>query len=379
MVKKIKKQVPLSGPDIKRFERKKVLKVLKTRHLSRGNKIKEFEEKFVKYIGVTDAIAVNSGTSALHLIVKALGFKKGDEVITTPFSFISSSNCLLMEDLKPVFVDIDPETYNIDPNLIEKKITKKTKAILVVDVFGQPSDIDKILKIAKKHKLQVIQDSCEALGARYKGERIGNKTIASIFAFYPNKQITTGEGGIILTSNKKIADLCRSLRNQGRNQKGEWLSYEILGYNYWMDEMSACLGITQLSRINDILNKRKKIAERYIKKLKNVPGISFLQTKSENKISWFVFPIKVNEKIRNKVLEYLQEQGVGCQTYFPSIHLEPFYKKKLKYKKGDFPISEKTSKQLIILPFYNKLKNKDMDYVVQKIKEAIIKFNHQKI
>ena len=377
MIKKIKKTIPLSGPDIKKFERRKVLKILKTRHLSRGKNILEFEKRFAKYIGVSDAIAVNSGTSALHLIIKALGLKKGDEVITTPFSFIASSNCLLMEEVKPVFVDIDPLTYNLDPNLIEKKITKKTKAILFVDVFGQPAEIDKILEIAKKHNLKVIQDSCEAIGARQNGERIGNKAIASVFAFYPNKQMTTGEGGIILTSNKKIADLCRSMRNQGRNQQGEWLIYERLGYNYWMTEISASLGITQLSRINNILNKRKKIAEKYIKKLKDVPGVSFLHEKPENKISWFIFPIKVDEKIRNKIMNYLQEQGIGCQAYFPSIHLEDFYKKNFKYKKGDFPISEKASQQVIALPFYNKLKNKDMNYVVQKVKEAIIKFNHQ--
>ena len=371
MIKKRIRKVPLSGPDIKRFERKKVLKVLKTRHLSGGKNTLAFEKKFAKYIGVSDAITTNSGTSALHLIVKALGLKKGDEVITTPFSFIASSNCLLMEEVKPIFVDIDPKTYNMDSNLIEKKITKKTKAILVVDIFGQPAEMDKILKIAKKHKLKVIQDSCEALGARQNGKRIGNKAEVSVFAFYPNKQMTTAEGGIILTSNKKIADLCKSMRNQGRNQQGEWLSYERLGYNYRMNELSATLGLTQLSRINNLLNKRKKIAEKYIKKLKNIPGVSFLHIKPENKISWFIFPIKVDEKIRDKIMRYLQKQGIECQAYFPSIHLESFYQERFKYKKGDFPISEKTSQQLIALPFYNKLSNKDMNYVVKKVKESL--------
>jgi perosamine synthetase len=361
----------LSSPDITDIEINEVLEVLKSRHLSQGPKIEQFEKIFSEYIGCKYAIAVNSGTSALHLVVRGLGLKEGDEVITTPFSFVASSNCLLMEKVNPIFVDIDEKTYNINPDLIEKKINEKTKAILVVHVFGYPADMDKINKIAKKHNLFVIEDACEALGAESGHKRVGNSSTASVFAFYPNKQITTGEGGIILTNNDELARLCKSMRNQGRNDFGEWLKYERLGFNYRLDEMSAALGIGQMKRVKEILQKREDIANLYMQKLKNIKGVFLPYLSSEVKKSWFVFTIQVNPEIRDKLMKSLQEQGISCRNYFPPIHLEPFYRELFNYNAGDFPITEKISKKNIALPFYNQLTEEEIDYIVEQLKKLI--------
>jgi len=366
--------IPLSSPDITSLEKEKVLEVLDTPFLSQGPKVEEFEKKVSRYINTPYGIAVNSGTSALHLIVRSLGLKEGDEVITTPFSFIASSNCLLMENVKPVFVDIDPKTYDIDPSLIEEKINSKTKAILVVHIFGHPAEMDQIYEIAKKHNLDVIEDACEAIGAKYKGELVGKKSSASVFAFYPNKQVTTGEGGIILTSNKKISDLCQSMRNQGRNIGGGWFSYERLGYNYRLDEMSAALGVAQIDRIEEVLQKRQKVADLYNKKLKDIKGITMPYVSPNVEMSWFCYVIKVDKKIRDEVIKYLQDSEIGCRPYFPTIHLEPFYVEKFGFKEGDFPIAEEASKQTIAIPFYNNLTEEKIEIVVEKLKEALINY-----
>jgi len=366
-----KKKIPLSSPDISQSEEEKVLEVLRTRHLSQGPKIEDFEKSISEYINIPYVIGVNSGTSALHLIVRSLGLKEGDEVITTPFSFIASSNCLLMEKVKPVFVDIDPKTYNLNPSLIEDKINPKTKAILVVHIFGHPADMNPIYEIAEKHGLKVIEDACEAIGAEYHGEKVGRKSDAATFAFYPNKQITTGEGGVIVTSNPKIAELCKSMRNQGRNVNGDWLVYERLGYNYRLDELSAALGVAQMERIEEILEKRKSVAENYLNELADIPEITLPFIAKEVKMSWFTFVIKVDMDKRQKIMEFLHQEGIDCREYFPCIHLEPFYKEMFGYKEGDFPIAEKISKETIALPFHNNLKSEEVDYISVKLKEAI--------
>jgi len=383
-------KIPLARPDITNLERKAVLKVLRTPYLSLGPKLKEFEEKIAKFAGVKYAIAVNSGTSALHLVIRALGIKKGDEVITTPFSFIASTNCILYERAKPIFVDIDDKTLCIDPSKIEKAITKRTKAILAVDVFGHPADWDKILKIARKYKLKIIEDSAEALGSEYKpphqnfgsegkGKKCGSFGDAAIFAFYPNKQITTGEGGVVLTNDKKIADLCGSMTNQGRRIKnGKWLEHIRLGYNYRMPEICAALGIAQLSRIKKILKKREKVAKMYNKKLtKLTKFIKLPYVAPWAKIFWFVYVIRLTEKYsqrdRDKIIEKMAQKGIQCGDYFQPIHLQPFYRKKFGYKPGDFPICESISQRTIALPFYNDLKEKEIDYIVNCLKEIILK------
>jgi len=371
-----KYKVLLSRPDITDKEIKAVQEVLKTSSLSLGKKYLEFEKIMAKFAGVKYAIVVNSGTSGLHLIIRALGIKEGDEVITTPFSFIASSNCILFEKAKPVFVDIDEKTFNIDVKKIEEKITKNTKAILAVDVFSQPADWQELRKIAKKHKLFLIEDSAEALGSEYDGKKCGSFGEAAVFAFYPNKQITTGEGGIILTNNKKIAEFCKSSANQGRRVlNGQWLEHIRLGYNYRLDELSCALGITQIKRIKEILKKRIKVANLYNKKLKNIKEIEIPYIKPGNKLSWFVYVVKLSEKFSGKkkdsIIREMAKRGVQCGKYFQTIHLQPFYKKEFGYKEGNFPIAENISKRTLALPFYNDLSEKEIDFVVNNLKEII--------
>jgi len=366
-------KIPLSNPDITKKERDAVLEVLKTPNLALGPKLKEFEKNMAKFAGRKHAIATNSGTSGLHLAIKALGVKKGDEVITSPFSFISSANCALFEEAKPIFVDIDPKTLNIDVLKIEKSITKKTKAMVIVDIFGHPVDWNPILKIAKKYKLKIIEDSCEAIGAEYKGKKCGSFGDISTFAFYPNKQMTTGEGGIILTDDQKIANYCQALTNQGRKvENGQWLNHSYLGYNYRMSDINAALGIAQLSRIKEILGKRDRVAKLYNKKLKDIEGITLPYVAPYAKISWFVYVIQVQvARDRDKIMNELRRQGISCSNYFQCIHLQPLYKKMFGYKRGDFPIAERISDKTIALPFYSNLTEKQIDYVVKKLKECL--------
>ncbi len=374
-------KIPLSKPDITEKEKKAVLGVLETSRLSLGKNYLEFEKLMAKFAGVKYAVVVNSGTSGLHLIIRSLGIKIGDEVITSPFSFISSSNCILFEGAKPVFVDIDEKTFNIDVSKIEEKITNKTKAILAVDIFSQPADWDELKKIAKKHKLFLIEDSAEALGSELqitngKWQMAGSFGDAAVFAFYPNKQLVTGEGGMILTNNNKIADLCKSMANQGRKiENGKWLEHVRLGYNYRLDEMSCALGIAQMHRIKKILKKRAKVAESYNKKLKNIEGLEIPYIKPRNKISWFVYVVKLAESLagkkRDEIIKEMAKRGIQCSNYFQTIHLQPFYKEMFLYKEGDFPVAENISKRTLALPFFNNLTEKEIDFVVKNLKAIL--------
>ncbi|HDK26595.1 MAG TPA: DegT/DnrJ/EryC1/StrS family aminotransferase [Candidatus Atribacteria bacterium] len=375
-------QVPLSSPDIIEKDIEAVVEIMKTRFLSIGPKVVEFEKRMSEYAGVKYAVAVNSGTSALHLIIRGMGIGEGDMVITTPFSFIASSNCILFEKGKPLFVDIEKDTLNLEANEVEKKLESmsrnelaKVKALLVVDAFGQPADWDKFIGIAKKYNLLLIEDSAEALGAEYKGKRAGSLGEVGVFAFYPNKQITTGEGGIIVTDDEELARLARSMRNQGRGESGEWLDHERLGYNFRMDELSAALGCSQMERIEEILEKRTKVAEMYGKKLAQIEEVQVPYIAPYiNKMSWFIYVVRLNRGIdRNKVIKYLNKEGVQCKPYFTPIHLQPFYRKMFGYKEGDFPITEDVAGRTIALPFFNNLKEEQIDYVVEKLKEGIRK------
>jgi len=371
--------IPLSRPDITEKEISYIRQVLKTPYLSMGKALDRFEKSIADYVGAKYAVAVNSGTSALHLIIKALGIKAGDEVITTPFSFISSANCILFEKAKPIFIDIRPDTLNIDPNLIEKKINKKTKAILAVDLFGHPADWHELARIARKYRVRLIEDSCEALGSEYKGKKCGTFGDAGAFAFYPNKQITTGEGGMIVTNNKRTAELCKSMRNQGRNSSANnaWLEYTRIGYNYRISDLNCALGIAQMERINKILAKRTKVARIYNDRLEEVDGVELPYVSKDAKMSWFVYVVRLNKSFsrnqRNKILVSLRKKGIGCNDYFPCIHLQAFYRRMFGYKKGDFPIAESISERTIALPFYNNLQEGKIEYIVSALKKAIAK------
>ena len=374
-------KVPLARPDITEHEIEAVVQVLKTPYLSLGPKLEEFERRTAEYVGVRYAVAANSGTSALHLIIKALGIGDHDEVITTPFSFIASANCILFERARPIFVDIDPKTLNIDPDKVEETCTRvhvhtctRIKAILAVDVFGHPADWDKLQEIVDKYNLKLIEDSAEALGAEYKGKKAGSFGDAAVFAFYPNKQITTGEGGMILTDDEEIASLCRSLRNQGRGEGDGWLQHERLGYNYRLSEINCALGIAQLSRLDGILAKRERVAQLYNERLKEIDGVEIPYVSPEVKMSWFVYVIRLSDRYaredRDRILQELKARGIGCSNYFQPIHLQPFYRK-LGYKEGDFPITEQVAARTIALPFYNNLGEAEIDYVVQNLEELL--------
>jgi len=365
--------IPMSSPDITQAEIDAVNDVLNTRWLSLGPKIGEFEQAFADYVGVTHAIGVNSGTSGLHLAMIAAGIGPGDEVITPSFSFIASANCVLYERGKPVFVDIDPDTGNIDPACIEAAITPRTKAIIPVHAFGQPADMDPILEIAAQHNLMVIEDACEAIGAEYKERPAGTFGDAAVFAFYPNKQMTTGEGGMIVTDNDDWANLFRSLRNQGRDVFDAWLNHTRLGYNYRMDELSAALGLAQIGRIDELLAKRAQVATWYNERIDEIPGIRkpFISD-TTTKMSWFVYVIRCEEGVsRNQLMGYLEQEGIPSRPYFTPIHLQPFYQQEFGWKRGDLPNTEKAGDTFLALPFSGVMTEEQVGYVAQKLREGI--------
>jgi perosamine synthetase len=368
------KNIPIAKPYITDDEINAVVAVLKSGNLSLGPQYKEFEKRFAKHVGTKYACAVSSGTSGLHLALLAAGIKPGDEVITSPFSFIASSNSIMYVGAKPVFVDIDPSSYNINPELIEKKITKKTKAILPVHIFGQSADMKPILKLAKKYHLKIIEDACESLDAEYYGKKAGTFGESAVFAFYPNKQMTTGEGGMVVTNNKKVYELCCSLRNQGRGENMQWLDHKYLGYNYRMDEMSAALGLAQLNKLDFMISERQKIAELYNRYFKEYSEhVQVPETASGNTNTWFVYVIQIkNKKIsRDRILEGLSLKGIGCKPYLPSIHLFEFYKKTFGYRRGDFPVSESVSSKSLALPIYIGLTETQVKYIVEQFMDIL--------
>jgi len=370
-------RIHLSRPDITEKEVQAVTEVLKSSNLSLGPKLPEFERNFAKYIGKKRGVAVNSGTSGLYLCMMALGIGPGDEVITTPFTFIATSNTAMMVGAKPVFVDIDPVTLNLDVNKLESKISKKTKAIMPVEVFGSPAGFDKVCQIADKHKLAVIEDSCEALGSALNGKKAGTFGKMSAFAFYPNKQITTGEGGMILTDDDGLADMCVSLRNQGRAAGGSWLSHERLGYNYRLSDINCALGIVQLSRIEEIKTKRKQVAKWYQEALAGDDRFIIPTEPAGCDINWFVFVIRLADRFtrhnREKVLQTMREAEIQVSNYFTPVHLQPFMVNRFGFKAGDFSVTEKIAERTIALPFYNNLSKQEIGIVCDELHKAVDK------
>lgn len=378
----IKKTVPLSSPDIGEEEVRAVEQVLRSSILSIGPKVQEFEKLVSEYSALRYCVAVNSGTSALMLIMKAAGVTVGDRYLTTPFSFVTSSNILLYEGAEPVFVDIDPLTFNMDVRQLEQRYAedpaKETiKGIVGVDVFAQPLDWDPILDFTQKTGLKVIEDSCEALGSSYKGKNCGSFGSAGAFAFYPNKQMTTGEGGVVVTDDEEIYQLCRSMRNQGRGVAENWLEHVRLGYNFRMDELNAALGIEQVKKLDHFIVKRNAVAERYAKLFSGVSGVRTPVVETyTTRISWFVYVVMLDEGIdRDGIIGYLQERGIQSRNYFAPIHLQPFYKERFGYREGMLPITENVTKRTLAIPFYNNLTVEDQEYVVHTLKEGIERFS----
>lgn len=366
-------KIPLSRPDITQREIDAVVEVMKSGVLSIGPKIEEFEKKVAGYVGAKHAIAVNSGTSGLHLLIKAFDIKDGDEVITTPFSFIASANCILFERATPVFADIDPMTLEMDAGCIEEKISSRTKAILAVDVFGHPADIAGLRKVAEKYGLILLEDACEALGSEYAGVKAGSAADGAVFAFYPNKQITTGEGGMIVTNDDRAAELCRSYRSQGRAVTGLWLHHERLGYNYRMSELNAAIGSVQMERISEIIEKRSCVARMYNEKLKSIDGVILPYVSPETtRMSWFVYVVRLKPEIdRDRVMDCLIDHGIACKPYFTPIHTQPYMKELFGFRDEDFPNTLSAGNRCVALPFFNDLDEKSVDYIVDVLKQAV--------
>jgi len=374
-----------------------VAAVLRTPSLSMGEEILGFEAAFRDYTGLKHAIGVNSGTAGLHLCVRAARIGEGDLVITTPFSFVASANVLLFEHAVPIFVDVDPQTGNIDTELVNQAVADLTqnsraagrwlprkgaahesrlKAILPVDVFGQPADLDPIRRIARQHDLKVIEDACEALGAEYKGRKAGTLGDTAVFAFYPNKQITTGEGGAIVTDDDQAAKLMFALRNQGRAPGDTWLQHTHLGYNYRLDEMSAALGRIQMNRLEELLAKREMVAGWYNQRLANVPGVQAPQLAPEtSRASWFVYVVRFSGQIdRERVARKLDEAGIPARPYFLPVHLQPYMVEKFGFQPGDYPITEDLGQRGLALPFSGVMSEAQVEIVCQALAEVMATF-----
>ncbi len=367
--------ISLSGPDITEAEIDAVVAVLRTPHLSLGPKVAEFEAALARRLNVKFAVACNSGTSALHMAWRSIGLRPGDEVVTTPFSFIASANSIVYEGGRPVFVDIDPRTWQIDAGLVEAAITPRTRAVLPVDIFGSTPDWDAISAIVRRHKLRVVEDSCEALGTTRKGKPTGTFGEVGAFGFYPNKQVTTGEGGMLVTDNAEIAGLARSIRNQGRDPEAGWLAHARLGFNFRLPDINCAIGVEQLKRLDAIKARRAQVAGWYIERLRDESRLRLQVVPDEVSINWFVFVVRLSDDYtqaqRDEILKKLARRGIGCGNYFTPIHLQPFYRDEFGYKPGDFPVTEALSARTVALPFHNRLSEADVDRVTKALRELL--------
>ena len=371
-------KVPMSRPDITAAEREAVHEVLEQPTLSLGPRLELFERRLAAYVGTAHAAGVSSGTAGLHLAMIAAGVGRGDLVVTTPFSFVASANCILYVGARPVFVDVEPTTLTIDVDALAQKLKllmrsgrrRRVKAILPVHVFGQPADMEPILELAARYGLAVVEDACEAIGAEYRGRAAGSLGDAGVFAFYPNKQMTTGEGGMLVTRHPEWDALFRSLRNQGRDVFDGWLTHSRLGYNYRLDELSAALGAVQVARLEAILESRARVAAWYDERLAGLEGVTLPATASwTTRSSWFVYVVRV--AARDYAIQELERRGIPARAYFPPIHLQPFYRSRFGYREGDFPITEAVAARTIALPFHNNVTVAECETVIRRLREAV--------
>jgi len=365
--------IEMAAPDVNERDVEAVAAVLRSGTLALGPRAGEFERAVASYVGVRHAVAVSSGTAALHLIVKALGIGPRDEVLVPSFTFAASVNAILYEGARPVFVDMDPRTLNLDPADLEKRITNHTKAILAVDVFGLPADWGALEQLARRYGLALVDDCCEALGAEYRGRRLGSFGHAGAFAFYPNKQITTGEGGMIVTDRDDLAALVRSFANQGRGAMGAWLEHARMGYNYRMDEMSAALGLSQMGRIDQLLARRERVAGMYLQRLAAaLPEVAAPGPAGQGRRSWFVFVVTLPEGCdRDRTIAGMAREGVPARGYFSPIHTQPYIRERFGNLEGALPVTEAMARRTLALPFHNHLTGDQMDRVVEALKRNL--------
>ena len=368
------RQIPLSGAWLDEREEELVLEVLRSGRLSLGPTIDRFEEAFAEAVDAPFAAAVSSGTAGLHMLCHMAGFGPGDEVITSPISFVASANCFIFEGASPVFADVDPRTLNVDPAAVEAAITPRTRGIVAVDMFGYPCELDELRAIAERHGLTLVEDSAEALGAEYKGRPIGSHGPAAVFGFYPNKQMTAGEGGVVTTHSEEEHRRLVSLRNQGRSYDGGgWFNHVRLGFNYRWTDIQAAIGLGQLEKLERILELRRAAAERYHDLLSGVAGVSTLADDDEDhRRSWFVYVIALDPTVdRARVIEELRARGVGTAEYVPCVHLQPYMRERYGFGEGLCPVAEEISARTLALPFHTRVDPGDQEFVVETLAAAL--------
>jgi dTDP-4-amino-4,6-dideoxygalactose transaminase len=365
-------RINLSAPWIDERDEELVLEVLRSGWLSLGPTGPRFESMLADAVDAPYAAGVSSGTAGLHLCMHLAGVEPGDEVITSPYSFVASANCAMYMGATPVFADIDPHTYNMDPAAVEAAITPRTKAIVAVDIFGYPAEYDELIALCDKHGIFLVEDSCEALGAQYKGRPLGSHGHPAVWAFYPNKQMTTGEGGAVTTASEEQHELIVSLRNQGRLETSSWLQHGRLGFNYRLDDLSAALGIGQLEKLDRILESRREVAARYTELLAGVDVETPLADDEDHVRSWFVYVVKLPEGVdRDGVMARLAEQGVATAPYLPSIHLQSYMRERYGFAEGMLPVSEDCSARTMALPFHARLDRADQERVVDALRNVL--------
>ncbi len=354
-------------------EEELVLETLRSGRLALGPMIDRFEQAIAERVGAPHVAAVSSGTAGLHLCVRLAGLGPGDEAITSPFSFVASANCVMYEGATPVFADIDPRTLNLDPAAVAAAITPRTKALVLVDIFGYPCELEPLRELAAANGLAVVEDACEALGAEYRGRPLGSFDHPAVFAFYPNKQVTTGEGGAIAVHSEEEWRLLKSLANQGRADSGGWLEHARFGYNYRLDDLSAAVGLAQMEKLDDILSRRSTVAARYALLLEEIDGVEIpLLDDGDHRRSWFVYPVRLAPGLdRERIIAELAGHGIATSRYLPSIHLQPYMRERFGYREGTLPVSEEASRRMLALPFFPELDAEDQEYVVETLGASV--------
>jgi perosamine synthetase len=366
--------IPLARPSVGPREEELVLETLRSGRLALGPRLAEFEAAFGGRLGVRHVSAVSSGTAGLHLAIRAAGVEAGDEVITTPFSFVASANCLLYEGARAVFCDIDPRTLNLDPEAAAAAVSERTSGLLPVHVFGYPADMPRLERLAGDRGLWLVEDACEALGAHHAdGTPVGARGNPSVFGFYPNKQLTTGEGGAVVSPDAAAKERIDSERNQGRAPDMGWLDHDRLGFNYRLDDLSCALGVAQLERLDELLAGRARVAAAYSEALRDVDGLDLpCPDQGGERRGWFVYVVQLPRGVdRDAAVVALRRRGVDSKPYLPAIHLLSFYRERFGHREGEFPVCEEVAARSLALPFYPELTDGQIERVVEALREVL--------